>query len=106
MPAPTKYDGSKEKLLIFMKEMKAWLEDNKVMEEVKKTRLTLAFMKKDKVAVWSTQVVEDEMMWKTYSEFLDTIKICFGNLSRLGLSKLIVPSLGNMQRRLDSQMRT
>jgi Ty3 transposon capsid-like protein len=80
VPAPTEYDGSKEKLPIFMKEMKAWLEDNKVTEGEEKIRLTLAYMKKDEAAMWSTQVAEDGMMWKTYSEFLDAVRTRFGDL--------------------------
>ena len=39
VPPPTEYDGTKDKLPIFLKEVKAWLEDNKVM--VRKGRVEM-----------------------------------------------------------------
>jgi hypothetical protein len=60
-------------LPIFFKEVKTWLEDNKVTEDDGKIRLTMAYLKKGEVAEWSTQQVEDEVMWESYDDFLNAI---------------------------------
>ena len=73
VPPPTEYDGTKDKLPIFLKEVKAWLEDNKVTEDDEKVRLTMAYLKKGEAAEWSTQQVEDEETWETYEYFLGAI---------------------------------
>jgi hypothetical protein len=80
VPTPTEYDGSKDKLPIFFKEMKVWLEDNSVMRDDEKIRLTLAFLKKGEAAEWSTQQVEDGTLWRTYKELLKAIRLRFGDL--------------------------
>jgi hypothetical protein len=73
VPPPTEYDGTKYKLPIFLKEVKAWLEDNKVMEDDEMIRLTMAYLKKGEAAEWSTQQVEDEEVWESYDDFLNAI---------------------------------
>ena len=73
VPPPTEYDGTKDKLPIFLKEVRAWLEDNKVVEDDEKIRLTAAYLKKGEAAEWSTQQVEDDITWEDYDEFLNAI---------------------------------
>ena len=80
VPPPTEYDGTKDKLPIFLKEVKAWLEDNKVTEDDEKVRLTMAYLKKGEAAEWSTQQVEDEETWETYEDFLGAIRARFGDI--------------------------
>jgi len=80
VPAPTEYDGSKEKLPIFKKELKDWFADNKVTDDQEKIRLTMGYMKKGDVAVWATQQSEDGTTWNTYEELLCTIQSRFGDL--------------------------
>ena len=41
VPAPTAYDGSKEGLSTFFREMKEWLEDNKVTEDGDKVNVSI-----------------------------------------------------------------
>ena len=81
VPPPTEYDGTKDKLPIFLKEVKAWLEDNKVIEDEEKIRLMMVYLKKGEVAEWSTQQVEDEEMWETYEDFLSAIRACFWDIN-------------------------
>ena len=81
VPPPTEYDGTKDKLLIFLKEVKAWLEGNKVMEDEEKIRLKMAYLKKGEAAEWSTQQVEDEETWETYEDFLGAIRARFGDIN-------------------------
>ena len=77
VPAHTEYDGTKEKLLIFIKEVKDWLADNEVVEEQDKIRLTAAYLKKGDAAKWSTQQSEDGAHWRTYNKFLMAVQRCF-----------------------------
>jgi len=77
VPAPTEYDGTKEKLPIFIKEVKDWLADNEVVEEQDKIRLTAAYLKKGDAAEWSTQQSEDGTYWRTYNKFLMAVQRCF-----------------------------
>jgi hypothetical protein len=80
VPPPTEYDGTKDKLPIFLKEVRAWLADNKVTEDEEKIRLMMAYMKKGEAAEWSTQQVEDEETWETYDDFLSAIRAHFGDI--------------------------
>ena len=60
--------------------MRAWLEDNKVVEDDEKIRLTAAYLKKGEAAEWSTQQVEDDITWEDYDEFLNAIRARFGDI--------------------------
>jgi len=80
VPAPTKYDGTKEKLPIFIKEVKDWLADNEVVEEQDKIWLTAAYLKKGDAVEWLTQQSEDSAYWRTYNEFLTAVQCRFGDV--------------------------
>jgi hypothetical protein len=80
VPLPMEYDGTKDKLPIFFKEVKTWLEDNKVTEDDGKMRLTMAYLKKGEGAEWSTQQVEDEVTWESYDDFLNAIQARFRDI--------------------------
>lgn len=80
VPAPTEYDGSKDKLPIFIKEVKSWLADNDVDDDQDRIRLTAAYMKKGDAAEWSTQQAEDGTTWPSYAAFLLSVQHRFGDL--------------------------